>query len=443
MLLGGVEMKIIIVGGSFSGVYCAIKVKELHPSFEVLLIEKKEKIGYIPSGLSMLLNGEIHSLDEAYFMTKEELEKSGVTVLTSTEVTSYNLSSKVIETTNGTKQFDKLVLATGSSQKSSKMFDEFSDIKTYKDRESAEITLKALEEVKDVVVIGAGQAGMELASGLIHQGKRVHVIETMDYPLYKYFDKDFLESFYTTTGKIEGLTFYFNETVKQIDDSILLFSSGNTIDITDKLVLSANSVRPELSIFKNQLKANSDHTIFVDDYLETSVQDVYAVGDLIQVPSFIFQTNVYAPLIVNAVQTSMTCAKNIVEKKETLRPMLKTIGVKLFDYYLASTGLMESEDFLYHEEVKSVMMTLPISTVYKKDIKVKLVYDATTYHLLGVQLISKEPVLDKINTFALVIKEKIDIRTLNQLPHFYNAVFANTSLSLFDVFEKGDDSSEV
>lgn len=107
-------------------------------------------------------------------------------------------------------------------------------------------------------------------------------------------------------------------------------------------MLSANSVRPELSIFDNQLKSNSDNTIFVDDYLETSVQDVFAVGDLIQVPSFIFQTKVYAPLIVNAVQTSLTCAKNMIEK-EILRPMLKTIGVKLFDYYLASTGLMESE----------------------------------------------------------------------------------------------------
>lgn len=52
------------------------------------------------------------------------------------------------------------------------------------------------------------------------------------------------------------------------------------------------------------------------------------------------------------------------------------------------------------------MMTLPISTIYKKDVTVKLVYNALTYHLLGVQLISKEPVLDKINTFALMIKEK-------------------------------------
>ncbi|UUV99872.1 FAD-dependent oxidoreductase [Vagococcus luciliae] len=436
-------MNVTIVGGSFAGVYCAIKVKELYPSFDVLLIEKKEKIGYIPSGLSMLLNGEIDTLDEAYFMTKEELEKSGIIVLTSTEVTSYDLSNKMIQTSNGIKLFDKLVLATGSSQKSSKMFDEFSDIKTYKDRESAEITLKSLTEVQEVVVIGAGQAGMELASGLIHHGKTVHVIETMDYPLYKYFDKDFLESFYTTTGKIEGLTFYFNETVKQIDDSILLFSSGNAIDIKEKLVLSANSVRPELSIFDNQLKSNSDNTIFVDDYLETSVKDVFAVGDLIQVPSFIFQTNVYAPLIVNAVQTSLTCAKNMIEKKEILRPMLKTIGVKLFDYYLASTGLMESEAFLYDERVKSVMMTLPISTIYKKDVTVKLVYNALTYHLLGVQLISKEPVLDKINTFALMIKEKIDIRTLNQLPHFYHAVFANTSLSFGDAFGKGDDLSEI
>lgn len=84
------------------------------------------------------------------------------------------------------------------------MFDEFSDIKTYKDRESAEITLKSLTEVQEVVVIGAGQAGMELASGLIHHGKTVHVIETMDYPLYKYFDKDFWNRFIRQQEKLKA-----------------------------------------------------------------------------------------------------------------------------------------------------------------------------------------------------------------------------------------------
>lgn len=436
-------MKVIIVGGSFAGIHCAIKVKELYPSFDVVLIEKKAKIGYIPSGLSMLLNGEIDSLEEAYFMTKKELEKTGINVLTDTEVLSYDFTGKTIDTTKGLMSFDKLVLATGSSQKSSKMEDDFDRIKTYKDKESAEQILNTLSNIDEVIVIGAGQAGMELASGLIYQGKKVHIIETMDYPLYKYFDKDFLESFYTTTGDIPNMTFHFSETVKEIDESRLVLSNGKTMNITDKMVLSANSVRPELSIFNQQLRANSDNTLYVDDYLETSIPDVYAIGDLIQVPSFLFHARVYAPLIVNAVQTSMMCAKNIVEKKETLRPMLKTVGIKLFNHYLASTGLMESEDFLYDAEVKSVIITLPISTVSKKEVSIKLVYGGKNYHLLGVQLISKEPILDKINTFALMIKERIDIRNLSQLPHFYNAVFANTSLGLPDVFGKGDDMSEI
>lgn len=440
---GGIQMKIVIVGGSFAGIHCALKTKELHPSFEVILLEKKEKIGYIPSGLSMVLNEEISSLDDAYFMDKEKIEKLGIVVLTNIEVFSYNFGEKTIMTNNGQENYDKLVLATGSSQKSAKMDDTYNHMMTYKDKESAELTLHRLNEVDEVIVIGAGQAGMELASGLVNQGKKVDIIETMDYPLYKYFDKDFLESFYTKTGDIENLTFHFSETVKEINESELVLSSGNTVNISKKLILSANSVRPELSIFKGQLRANSDNTLYVDDYLETSISDVYAIGDLIQVPSFLFNTRIYAPLIVNAVQTSITCAKNIMEKNEPLRPMLKTIGIKLFDYYLASTGLMESESFLYETPVNSVMLKLPLSTIKKNTVNVKLVYDSLNYQLLGVQLISKEPILDKINTFALMIKEEIDIRTLSQLPHFYNAVFANTSLDFSDVFEKGDECREV
>lgn len=434
-------MKVVIVGASFAGIHCAVKIKELHPAFEVIVIEKNKQIAYIPSGLSMVLNGEVTSLDEAYFTTEEKLEQLGVEIYLETEVLSYQFQDKQLITSKGKFYYDKLVLATGSSQKSAKMFDEEETVLTYKDKESAQNILDKLNAVGEVVVIGAGQAGMELASGLVHQGKKVQMIETMDYPLYKYFDKDFLKSFYQEVGQLETLSFHFNETVKQIDGDKLVLSSGKEMPINNKLVLSANSVRPNLDMFHHQLKANSDNTIFVDDYLETSIKDVFAIGDLIQVPSFLLNTNIYAPLIVNAVQTSLTCAKNIERYQEKIQPMIKTVGIKLFDYYLASTGLMESESFLYDGHIHSQMMRLPLSTIRSKEMMVKVVYDKESYVLLGVQAISKEPILDKINTFALMIKEKVDVRDMYRLPQYYNAIFSSTSLDAFGLFEEGADWS--
>lgn len=434
-------MKVVIVGASFAGIHCAVKIKELHPAFEVIVIEKKKQIAYIPSGLSMVLNDEVMSLDEAYFTTKEKVEQLGVEIYTETEVLAYQFQDKQLITSKGEFCYDKLVLATGSSQKSAKMFDEEEKVLTYKDKMSAQNILEKLAEVTEVVVVGAGQAGMELASGLIHQGKKVQMIETMDYPLYKYFDKDFLKSFYQLVGQLESLSFHFNETVKEIDGDKLVLSSGKEMPIKNKLVLSANSVRPDLKVFHHQLKSNSDNTVYVDDYLETSIKDVFAIGDLIQVPSFLLNANIYAPLIVNAVQTSLTCAKNIERCQEKIQPMIKTVGIKLFDVYLASTGLMESESFLYDGQIHSQMMSVPLSTIHSKEMMIKVVYDKDSYVLLGVQLMSKESILDKINTFALMIKEKVDIRDMYRLPQYYNAIFSSTSLDSFGLFEEGADWS--
>ena len=439
MFWGCDEMKVVIVGASFAGVHCALKIKELYPLSDVWLIEKKEKIAYIPSGLSMVLNQEIDSIDKAYFMEKSDLKKKGIHVLTNTEVHTYNLLKKELVTQSEIIPFDKLILATGSSQKSAKMTDREDLILTYKEEKTAQHILRQLKDTEEVIIIGAGQAGMELASGLVLQGKKVQLIETMNYPLYKYFDQKFLKSFYNNLDEQNGLTCHFNETVKEITQDTLVLSSGKKMDITHALVLSANSVRPDLSMFENQLQVNSDCTVYVDEYLETSIKDVFAIGDLIQVPSFLLNTHIYAPLISQAIQTGIVCAKNIFDKKEKMVPIIRTIGIKLFDYYLASTGLTESESFMYDGQVRTKTLEVSLSATQSKKITMKFVYDKHSFILLGVQLLSTEAILDKIDTFALMIQQKLDVRMLYRVPHFYNGLFSTTSLDSINWYEEGVD----
>ncbi len=95
-------------------------------------------------------------------------------------------------TNHGEVTFDKLVLATGSSQVPKNLDMSDKEGLTFKDKETSAVTLNKIQQSKDVIVIGAGQAGLELSDALIQAGKVVEVIETMNYPLYKYFDKDFL-----------------------------------------------------------------------------------------------------------------------------------------------------------------------------------------------------------------------------------------------------------
>jgi len=125
-------MKVVIIGASFAGIHCALRTKQLYPYDQIILIEKEEQLGYLPSGLTLLLNGKIKELDEATFMTKEVLENKGIRLMLGVSATDFNFEEDYVETTSDRIYYDKLVLAMGSSQISQKLVSNHPGFLTYK-----------------------------------------------------------------------------------------------------------------------------------------------------------------------------------------------------------------------------------------------------------------------------------------------------------------------
>lgn len=436
-------MNIVIVGGSFGGVHCALKAKELYPTASVCLIDKEKKLGYLPCGLSLYFNHTIASLQEAYFLQAQDLLAAGVQLELDTIVMSIDYENNEVITTRGNFTYDRLVLATGSQQLSSRLKDDYQDVLTYKDVTSAEYSLKQLLQSDSVAIVGAGQAGMELASSLRYSNKKLVLLESLSYPLSKYFDDDFLQPFLTHLKTYPQVTLYSRETVKQVKKicppkRFKVTTQRQEYEV-DTVVLATN-VRPRDVDFFDALQKNSDRTLATNEYLETSIPGVFAIGDLIQLPLKGTNEKIYMPLISHAIQTGELCAKNLVSLQEKMTPVVRTIGTYLFDYYLASCGLTEEEAYMYHDApVISRIDLLELSAVgtRQKVMRVKVVIDQTSRVILGAQLMSKSPILDKINVYALAVEQELTIDEFKTGNYFYQPQYTN-SLKFSDIFRQKD-----
>lgn len=422
-------MKVVIIGASFAGVHCALRAKELYPYAEIILVEKEEDLGYVPSGLTLLLNEEIKELEEAIFVTKEDLEKKGIHLMLGVQATGFDFTHDYVKVDTELIYYDKLVLALGSSQISQKLTSNHSGFLTYKRKSQAALALEKIESSQQITVIGAGQTGMELASALAQKGKEVSLIESMNYPLYKSFDEDMIEPLVAEMSTYKNIFLYFSQTVKEIGDKNKekkLFVKTQKTEFQSEAVFLATNVRPDLSIFEDQLECHTDQTLKVDNYFETSQPNVFAIGDLVQVPSFLLNQSMYLPLINNAVRSGQICADNLHKKRIEYQGAIRVVGTKLFGYYLASCGLTEADSFLYEEQVETFTVDMPVSTVKKEEkIKIKFTYNKKSKVLLGTQIISKVNILEKINSYALAIDLKMTLADLVQKDYFYHPMYAN------------------
>lgn len=423
-------MKVVIIGASFAGVTAALETRKQHPKAEIILLEKQSQLGYIPNGLHLYLANQISSLDQAYFMTEKELKDSQIDLLLESVVVHVDSAQKFVRYRKQNEEweiaYDKLIIATGSSQVSQKIRGSESEhVLTYKWRDKATETLNKIDASQHVTIIGGGQVGIEMADLLRQKGKQVALVENMDYVLFKYFDKEMIQPIQTKMRAV-GVNLYLNQTVSSIDEN------KNNINVqlshekitSDAAILAVN-VRPDLQFLDQHIQLHMDYTIVVDEYLQTSVQDVFAVGDVVQL-SFgaAERESFYGPLVNNAARTGVTVANNLLQPTMSFNGSLRTIGTYVFGYYIASTGMTESESAFSHYKVDVKKQTVPINSLPDAStITLKYVYEKESQVLLGAQLFSKANVLEKINTLALAIQTKQTLEELKQKEFFFHPAF--------------------
>lgn len=415
-------MKIVIIGASHAGITAALNLRKLQPEAEVLLIDENHKdgLGYVSNGINLYLEGKIHSLAEAA-NNERTLQASGAKLITEWRVTELDPDKHqlILTSEEGKKEtltYDKLIVATGSSPATLYKQIEAENVYTYKNLVQSKQVLAALKEAKEVVIFGAGYIGLELADALRNKGHMIHLVDYMPNVLSRYFDKDMIGSFQNQL-KNKQINFHPNEFLidwKKSGEEVVSVQLLSQTLKADIVIFSAQTC-PNTSLLKDKVALYEDDTVMVNEYLQTSDSDIYAIGDIVPVSFDKKERHLFLPLVTRAVHMARAVALTLCEQPTAYDLKQKITATVITDHFLGSVGLTEDEAPFLEQSACSCSGEFDLFPQYyeeNKTVNAKLIYHPDTLEIIGGQLISQEFLLSDLNLLADIVKQKTTIPQL-------------------------------
>ena len=426
-------MKVVIVGCTHAGTASVVNIKALHPECEVTVYEKNDNISFLSCGIALHVADVVKDPKGLFYSSPEALNKLGVTTKMLHEVTSVDLDAKTLKVKNLSTNvefedtFDKIVLTPGSWPIVPKFEGlDLENIVLSKNFGHSQVIIEKAKEstCNNVVVVGAGYIGVELAEAFEILGKNVTIIDAEERIMNKYLDKDFTdmaeESF-----KSHGINVATGEMVKKFVGANGKVSKviTNKNEYSADLVILCIGFKPNTDLVKGQLEMLPSGAIVIDEYMRTSREDVFAAGDSCVVRYNPANDTRYIPLATNAVRMGTLVARNL------LKPTLKymgtqgTSGIKIYEHNIASTGMTELiakhttnynvESVIFEDNFRPEFMPTNASA------KLKLVFDADTRRILGGQIISDYDLTELMNTLSVVIQNNMTVEELAMTDFFF------------------------
>jgi NADPH-dependent 2,4-dienoyl-CoA reductase/sulfur reductase-like enzyme len=428
-------MKVIVIGCTHAGTSAVVNLKILYPDAEVVVYEKNDNISFLSCGIALSVGKIVTEPEKLFYNSPENLAKSGITTRMKHEVLDIDFDNKKIKVKElgSNKEFedsyDKLILTLGSWPIVPKLEGiDLENILLCKNYNHAKIIDEKKGSSKNVVIIGAGYIGVELAEAFERLGKNVTLIDAEDRIMSKYLDKEFSD--------IAENEFINREIKLVLGEKVVKFegSSGKVEKvITDKgeyegdLVILCIGFRPNTKLIEGKLDTLKNGAIIIDDYMRTSKEDVFAAGDCCMVRYNPAKDNRYIPLATNAVRMGLLIARNI--EKPVLKYMgtQGTSGIKIYDVSIASTGLtVESAKSTTNLDIDSVTIhenNRPEFMPTFDEVMIKLVFEKESKRIVGGQIASKIDMTEFMNTLSVVIQNEMTLEELAMTDFFFQPHF--------------------
>lgn len=425
--------KVIIVGGVAGGASAAARLRRIDENAEILLIEKGEHISFANCGLPYYIGEVIKEKDKLLVQTPEKMkERFRIDVRVNSEVIKINPKNKTVEILNKpenkvyTENYDKLILSPGAEPVKPKLSG--IDSKRIFTLRNIPDTYRIKDYVdkmnpKRAVVVGAGFIGLEVAENLHMRGVKVTVVELADHVIGPLdYDMAALVHQHMKTKEVE---FYLKDAVEAFEDDDacigVKLSSGRTLKAD--MVIMGIGVKPEARLaLEAGLKIGKTGGIYVDEYMQTSDSDIYAVGDAIEVKDFISGNEALIPLAGPANKQGRIAANNICGLKEKFEGTQGTSIVKVFDITVAVTG--NNERILKRNGIeyeKSFTHSASHAGYYPGAIpmSIKLLFGKKDGKLLGAQIVGYEGVDKRMDVLSTAMRAGMTVFDLEKLELSY------------------------
>lgn len=428
-------MRIVVIGGVAGGATAIARMRRLDEKAEIILLERGDYVSFANCGLPYYVGGTIENRDALFVTTDEDIiKKYNVDVRVKNEVTKILPDDKKLLIKNHNTgedyelDYDKLLISTGSHPfvPDAEGVGEDNVFTLWNIPDVDAITSYVKENnPKRAVVIGAGFIGLEMAENLVDLGIKTTVIEMAEQVMPP-LDKDMARLVENhMIGK--GVDLMLGEGFKEIKDGgkKVYLKSGKEIE-TDLVILSIG-VRPNSELAKDAgLKLTERGHIKVNDAMQTSNPDIYAIGDVISVKDYITKNETAVPLAGPANKQGREVATNVLGKGcAKYSGTMGTSVAKVFDMTVASTGLNEKTLNKMGKKYKedyfvSVIHPMSHAGYYPgaTPMTIKLIY-ASDRKVLGAQIVGYSGVDKRIDTIATTIHFKGTVDALSELELAY------------------------
>ena len=432
-------MKVVIVGGVAGGASAAARIRRLDESAEIIVFEKTGYISYANCGLPYYIGDVITDSSDLTLQTPESFwTRFRILVKVNHEVTNIDVTQKTVTVKNlltGTEweePYDKLLLSPGAKPvrpnlpgiDSEKIFSLRTVEDTFRIHDYLEKT-----KAQSAVIVGGGYIGIEVAENLKEKGLNVTIVQRPN-QLMNTLDYD-MASFVHNKLRAKGISLRLNSNVtsfRQDGERIVTLLEDNS-EIAADMVLLAIGVAPENSLAKQAgLKLGVKGSIVVNDRMETSVQDIYAVGDAIQVKHFVTEEDTVIALAGPANKQGRIAADNICGGDSHYQGSMGSTIIKIFDMTVAGTGLTEKVAKSMGIDCESVVLSPASHAGYYPGAKVmtmKVVFEKDTWKLLGAQIVGTEGVDKRLDVLATAMHAGMKANMLKDLDLAYAPPFSS------------------
>ena len=431
-------MKIIIIGGVAGGATTAARIRRVDETAEIILLEKGKHISYANCGLPYYIGGVIEEREKLFVQTPEAFStRFRVDVRTENEVIFIDRKKKTVTVRQSSEDtyeesYDKLLISTGASPVRPPLpgidLPGIFTLRNVTDTDRIKEYINS-HSPRKAVVVGAGFIGLEMTENLHAQGAKVSIVEMgnqvmapIDFSMASLVHQHLMD---------KGVNLYLEQAVASFEREgkglKVTFKNGQSIS-ADIVILSIG-VRPETSLARAaELTIGPAGGIAVNNYLQTSDEAIYAIGDAIEYRHPITGKPWLNYLAGPANRQGRIVADNILGAKIPYEGSIGTSIAKVFDMTVASTGLPGKRLRLEGIDYMSSTIHPASHAGYYPDampMSIKITFDKQTGRLYGGQIVGYDGVDKRIDELALVIKHQGTVYDLMKVEQAYAPPFSS------------------
>ena len=408
-------MNIVIIGAGASGLTAASNIRKYDEESQIIVFTTQKHVAYSPCAIPYVIGGHIDSFEDIIMHKPTDYLRKNIKIFTETKVIEINndITELTYEDKKGNKQnlkYDKLVIATGGKPLippiPGKDLEGVLKVRTVEDGEAI---LAYSQKCQNVTLVGGGAIGLELGSELANKGIKVTIAEMMPQLFPRSFDQEMSDKFqeHLQSKNIEILT---GSAVQSINGETKVESV--TIDGEEKpadMVILSTGVRPQTELAESIGCELGQFAIKVTPHMETTVPNVYAAGDCVEVTNAITEEITLSPLGTTAVRQGVILAKNLAGHEIEFQPVLNSTVSQIGGMEMGAVGITQQEaEKKGIDVIVSTIESLSRARYYpgSKPLYLKLIAK-TDGTIIGCQMFGQEAVAERVDTMTAIMSQKL------------------------------------